>query len=84
MATIELEPWEQWEKKRNFKIKAQTRNTKPGNITPVPFHRKAFLQHIHFYFKAQSSEAFESLVLSDRYVNQNLEETDYVVCYVYR
>lgn len=50
----------------------------------LPFHRKAFLQHIHFYFKAQSSEAFESLVLSDRYVNQNLEETDYVVCYVYR
>lgn len=28
------------------------------------------LQRIHFYFKAQISEAF----------NQSLEETDYVVC----
>lgn len=44
MATIELEPWEQWEKKMHFKIKvqkAQTRNTKPGNITHVP--RNAFI-----------------------------------------
>lgn len=56
MATIELEPWEQWEKKIHFKIKvqkAQTKNTKPGNITPVPFHRNAFLQHI-FILKFRS------------------------------